>query len=550
MSTINNIYIHDGDSDISVEDDDLAQNKSDEEGKERGPERDDVRKAHEDILSFLLQDAGRWTYGVSAIEIWRYNSNGRLEFVPKGSWAAKHELLNKDPAVSRSFRILYDSDSPNYEDPENETLIPGEGLPGALWSHTQISDNSSSSFLRVSLRGKPTTDVIKLKWHDILGLSRDPDQPFNARLKCIADSGFRKAAGVRFQSQDLKGVVIFLAQESVDAKKLSSTHNEEFMISVSKSVGSLLALHTKRKIAASKKLSYGQSIFSGLVNNVRNVRRFSSLIIQEGLEEGEAKALEKDDDKLKVQTKNRNMREKTKHLRKNIKENIFDPLKVFLKVWVTKMGGSTVKPYPPQDNNEIVFILFTAFLSVFFMLYIKAELQKSFGYDYDNLSFIDSQLASLAVMVFALWNSPAAQPRSIVMGRTISMFVGMVFGFIKAPESMELGEFQTTVLFFSRFSLTVAVSSAFMAKFRVEHPPGGSLAAYFTHFTLLDQEGYKMGGILLLHDIIFILVVAMLNNLIEQRQYPSNWGYIPNRLNYIVRNLIRKAKNDTQDGSK
>ncbi|UCS92486.1 HPP family protein [Echinicola marina] len=131
----------------------------------------------------------------------------------------------------------------------------------------------------------------------------------------------------------------------------------------------------------------------------------------------------------------------------------------------------------------------------------------------ENVFLIGSFGAS-AVLVYGATNSPLAQPRNLVLGHTISAFVGV--------------STVNTVGYFDVFWLTCAVAVGLaivaMQMLKALHPPGGASAL----IAVIGSEKIKSLGYFYVFSPVFtgaiiLLVIALLvNNFPKDRHYPYN----------------------------
>jgi len=183
----------------------------------------------EDLLHCAIKDAGRWAYGIVMVEIWVLKEDKTALFRPDGGWwidPVWHECTD-------DVRRATDPSFPGYVPPPS--LAPGVGLAGALWSET------------LSTTGRVADKQQYVIWRDLYSLQRDPDQPYDSRLKRFGECGLGFAGGVYFKNSGQQGLVVFLARTGVDLDKLRSETNETYMRSASDLIGSAWALRGPRR---------------------------------------------------------------------------------------------------------------------------------------------------------------------------------------------------------------------------------------------------------------------------------------------------------------
>lgn len=228
------------------------------------------------LLHRAVADGGRWAYGVILVEVWVLNREKTQLFRPEYGWwidPVYHSRCGKDCKICR----LTNPTRKSYIPPA--PLCPGEGLPGVLWAdsgraNTTTDDksrsdpgNMRSSFSRsfdprrrqsFASRNQQNTSGFGLfnenalpdnavSWREIKSIASDPDQPFNPRLQLLADIGLGWAAAVPFNVHGQKGIVVYMARENVDMKRLRSLDNEHYLLSSSALIGAAYAMRGPRQ---------------------------------------------------------------------------------------------------------------------------------------------------------------------------------------------------------------------------------------------------------------------------------------------------------------
>ncbi|WP_293778589.1 HPP family protein [uncultured Oxalicibacterium sp.] len=111
------------------------------------------------------------------------------------------------------------------------------------------------------------------------------------------------------------------------------------------------------------------------------------------------------------------------------------------------------------------------------------------------------------VIIFALADSPLAQPRNVIVGHFLSSLIGLLYLHLVGPQW---------------WSLALAVGSAIivmMATLTV-HPPAGSNPV----IVFLGMPGWHFLLFPTLLGAIFLVLVALAyNNLVRKKTYPMYW---------------------------
>lgn len=107
----------------------------------------------DDLLHRAVADAGRWAYGTVLVEVWVQHGTSLVR-PPSGWWL--DPVYHAQPCGIESCQLcrLTDKERPDYVAPA--PLIPGEGLPGALWAELQGGTTSNRRRLVLSNRGGST----------------------------------------------------------------------------------------------------------------------------------------------------------------------------------------------------------------------------------------------------------------------------------------------------------------------------------------------------------------------------------------------------------
>lgn len=152
----------------------------------------------------------------------------------------------------------------------------------------------------------------------------------------------------------------------------------------------------------------------------------------------------------------------------------------------------------PQ-RNEIIRSLIGGTVSIFILL----TLTKLTGHIY-----IMAPFGATCVILYAVSQSPLAQPRNVIFGHFISAFVGLFF--LKFfPESN----------FFAALSVGCAI--ALMQVFKCVHPPAGAnpLVILLTANTFNYEWNFLIFPVLL-GAIALVLVAIVINNIKADKKWP------------------------------
>lgn len=114
-----------------------------------------------------------------------------------------------------------------------------------------------------------------------------------------------------------------------------------------------------------------------------------------------------------------------------------------------------------------------------------------------------------AVILFALPDSPLAQPRNLVGGHVLSALVGLLFLTLFGPQWWAM-------------AAAVGCAIAVMQAARALHPPAGANPLV----VMLGGAGWSFLAFPVLAGALAMLAVALVcNNLAAGRRYPLYWGW-------------------------
>lgn len=173
------------------------------------------------------------------------------------------------------------------------------------------------------------------------------------------------------------------------------------------------------------------------------------------------------------------------------------PARSWTKRTSKRPAGSSI--YQPQFSfTQMLFSWLGSFLGIAALAYLSVQTQ---------YPLIAAPFGATAVLVFAVPDSPLAQPRNVIGGNCIGAIVciTLVYCFGAAPWVM---------------ALAVATAIKLMQLTRTLHPPGGAVALVGA------MSGASWDFLLtpvLTGSIIILLCTVAFNNLVPGRAYPKHW---------------------------
>ncbi len=166
--------------------------------------------------------------------------------------------------------------------------------------------------------------------------------------------------------------------------------------------------------------------------------------------------------------------------------------------YLAKLKGLS-QPLPGKTNiGKIAFSWMGGFIAITCLAML--------GIFSQHLLLMGSFGASCFIL-FALPNTPFAQPRNVIGGHFISSLVGLIFFHLLGPDWWSM-------------ALALATCVACMQLFRVSHPPAGSNPIIV--FLSAPQWDFLLTPTLL-GACTLVIVALFYNNLPKQQTYPLYW---------------------------
>jgi hypothetical protein len=349
-----------------------------------------------DFLHRVVEDAGQWAFGTVLVELWVLNeARTHLERPDNGWWLDPiyHACGGEGCKLCR----LVDASREDYVTPA--PCAPGVGLPGALWTEVQQGNpannrrtptrvgDSDFQFKKMPSRrqsmlsrrstGRDGEDVfgeVKMpkcvKWREVNPLAEDPDRPWCPRLKFLRDCGLGWCAGVPFDLGGQTGIVVYMARDQADFRKLTNPVNEAYLAHATLLIGAAYSLLEPRRAAETTR----KAELRASVARVRNVIKVCAALgkpLDVLVEEQEHKL-----EAAAVSTK----------MDATIEENMCADITRFVqnKVQVTarKCLGANVKAPPPFTWEQTAWTFFGAFTTLLIITNINVQLVEAYGSEY------------------------------------------------------------------------------------------------------------------------------------------------------------------------
>ena len=451
----------------------------------------------------VLQDAGRWAFGVIFVEVWVLNDLRTHMFRPENGWWI-------EPYAQESkFDPLCDPTSLEYLEPT--PLAPGVGLPGCLWAecqngnglnhhrhtrHSSVLPSVSEGFDHAGVH----RDVLQrhVNWREVKPLAEDPDQPFNPRLKYLAECGLGLAAGVPFRIGPTEGLVVYMARESADEQKLTNSVNEEYLTHATLMIGSAYSLRLPRRAVVKARKA---ECSDGWKRLKRGLQTFlaTKMTLQEFVEKQSQRP--SDVSKLGSLPENTGGGD-------NVCSSFIHSVIGKTRLTTRKCLGANVKAPPTFTWDQTAWTFVGAFITLAILTNINKALETKYGASH---SIVMGPFGALMTLQYGLTAAPASQPRNALIGQTLGLLIAHGVG---QADGLELWLKQT---------LATSLAIAAMVKCGATHPPAGAAALLFSN----GSRSWQNLGMMLMGNVVAIVCAAIINNANERRQYPTFWGIKP-----------------------
>jgi CBS-domain-containing membrane protein len=166
-----------------------------------------------------------------------------------------------------------------------------------------------------------------------------------------------------------------------------------------------------------------------------------------------------------------------------------------------------IKSRKPKENSkpsryDFYFQMLLTYLGSFWGISVLAYLSLHSGYP-----LIAAPFGATAVLVFALPDSPLAQPRNVIGGNCLSAIICVAFGQLLGSEPWVV-------------ALAVATAIKLMQLTQTLHPPGGAIA-------LLGVSSHASWSFVwtpvLVGSLLMVLCTVVFSRLAPGRTYPKRW---------------------------
>lgn len=165
--------------------------------------------------------------------------------------------------------------------------------------------------------------------------------------------------------------------------------------------------------------------------------------------------------------------------------------------YFARINGSST--YQPRFSlSQILFSYIGSLIGIGALAYLSIV---------SNYPLIAAPFGAAAVLVFAVPNSPLAQPRNLIFGNLIGGIVSLLMVHLFGSEPWVM-------------ALSVATAIKIMQLTKTLHPPGGAVALVGV---MSEAEWNFLLTPVLAGSIILLFCTLIFNNLMPERSYPRHW---------------------------
>ena len=243
--------------------------------------------------------------------------------------------------------------------------------------------------------------------------------------------------------------------------------------------------------------THNDSVEESEINSSIDSKQFSSVVVMTQHPQKISKLYE---EQLKIQQQQINdLQEQLKKLQQDSPRKKHNRHNIWVKItkYLSSLHGSST--YQPRfSSQQVLFSYLGSFLGIGALAYL------SIGSGYP---LIAAPFGAAAVLVFAVPNSPLAQPRNLIFGNLLGGIVSIVMVGLFGSEPWVM-------------ALSVATAIKIMQVTKTLHPPGGAVALV----GVMSQTKWSfLFTPVLLGSIILLICTVIFNNLMPGRSYPIHW---------------------------
>ena len=448
-------------------------------------------------LSRAVQDAGEYSRGVLACEVWLISAEDDHLFRPKGGcWY--------NAIICPDLMPHFDEEKKN-----TDPVLPGVGVPGILWAETELEHKEDhqdglhlahwAQHLHRPHHRAEEQPPHALFWRDIESLAEDPDSAKTERIHQFLAGGLQAAAGAPFRVGHQRGIVIYYGRHNCICEQPPSSSsdiaNDAYLKAAAAMIGHAAALTEIRRAS---------------VESRRRHKKATTLKFQRNLMECCKSA-----DKCKQRPRMEPISElcdchmEQPDTTKEDASGFTDIVSHRFRACCHKCYGANLQIPPAVSVRQSLWTFFGAFCG----LLLATSLNECYRFLSDGTyELLMGPFGALMTLQYGLPSSPASQPRNVLLGQAVAGAVSLAFTYI--PEWI--------LATWLRRALGPAVGIAAMAKLGVLHPPAGAHAVMYS----TGDYGFAFYALVILSCSLSIIPATLVNNMSLKRQYPTYWALV------------------------
>jgi len=500
---------------------------------------DDERSIDEKRLSRTVRDAGEYTNGVVAVEVWVLDEEtGQLKRPPSGWWRDESLASKsvKSPEEREALRTFEERSHPDFV--HFGPVSPGVDIAGEIWVDGKTS-SAAMTFMDRLTRGVFSSQYQPAEDRE-LDNSIKSTRSQQARRKFMSTMAFSRSYDSRAKVGLPSSRGIFRRGE-LD----NSTRSNRSRISLGRSIRGneqqsrgailwrdILSLVNDPDKSKTSRLANLQQAGVGLAAGVHfHVGGHSGMVIYFAKSDKDTDVLTElpnqvymirmaeiiggvvaSTDARRAAAASKHQHTPTEDPTENLPENspVPQPTRCGLRpirTWLRKsLGGNSQIP-PSMPLTQALLTLIGAFSSLTLVSVADRFIISSFE-RLEDVSLIIPPFGALVTLQYGLTAAPASQPRNIIFGQSVAGAIALAFTYIP------------NLYPWLRIALAPAVAISVTAKLGIIHPPAGAAAVVLASGNF-DWIDYLL--ILLLNVILLVPAIAI-NNISQKRQYPTYWG--------------------------
>ncbi len=163
----------------------------------------------------------------------------------------------------------------------------------------------------------------------------------------------------------------------------------------------------------------------------------------------------------------------------------------------SRLLGNTI--YQPQFSDQQLLLTYVgSFLGIAALAYISVN---------THYPLIAAPFGATAVLVFALPDSPIAQPRNLIGGNCLGAIVSIILGHLFGSDPWVIALAVSTAIFLMQLTKTL-------------HPPGGAVALV----GIMSHADWNfLFAPVLAGSIVLLIFTFAFHNLTSGKHYPQHW---------------------------